>query len=164
MRNAVLGYVVSSRDWSSQARAQQPKSYGSDPMGVDSITWKGGKDAKGNSKGKGKGKPQQNDSAKETRECWICGKAGHLSSACWYKDSDKDGGSGGGNSKMKDKKGGKHKTVSEVGSTAASTSSVGPRLAVWGSLLRSCKVHRAFRASSACCRKTRPKLGTPAGS
>ena len=27
---------------------------------------------------------------------------------------------------MKDKKGGKHKTVSEVGSTAASTSSVGP--------------------------------------
>jgi hypothetical protein len=130
MHNAVLGYVVSSRDWSSQARAQQPKNYGSDPLDVDAITWKGGKDAKGKSKGKGKGKPQQKDSAKETRECWVCGKAGHLSSACWYKDSDKDGRSGGskgkGKSKMKDKKGGKHKTVSEVGSTAASTSSVGP--------------------------------------
>ena len=130
MHNAVLGYVVSSRDWSSQARAQQPKNYGSDPLDVDAITWKGGKDAKGKSKGKGKGKPQQKDSAKETRECWVCGKAGHLSSACWHKDSDKDGGSGGskgkGKSKMKDKKGGKHKTVSEVGSTAASTSSVGP--------------------------------------
>ena len=77
MSNAVLGYVVSSRDWSSQARAQQPKNYGSDPMDVDAITWKGGKDAKGKSKGTGKGKPQQKDSAKETRECWICGKAGH---------------------------------------------------------------------------------------
>ena len=108
-------------------------------MDVDAITWKGGKDAKGKSKGKGKGKPQQKDSAKETRECWICGKAGHLYFACWYKDSDKDGGSGGSKGKGRSKMKG-----------------AAPRLAAWDRLLHSCKL--------ACCSKTRPKLGTPAGS
>ena len=102
-------------------------------MEIDALTpWKGGggrgkggggkgkgKDGKGGkgggkSGGGGKAGGKQVDgkggkgAGKETRECWVCGKPGHLSSACWHNPSNKtphkpgvnalDGGAAGGHS------------------------------------------------------------------
>jgi hypothetical protein len=42
-------------------------------------------------KGKGKGKDSGKNSQKEDRECWKCGKKGHLSSACWSTETKGEG-------------------------------------------------------------------------
>ena len=125
MRRAVLSYVVTARDWSApqltQPQHKNTKQHGSDPMDVDAITWKGGK---GKDKSKGKGKQQTKD--KETRECWVCGKTGHLSSACWLNT---DSGKGKSTGKKGTKGGGKHKTVSEVESATSSSLVISERCA-----------------------------------
>ena len=54
---------------------------GAVPMEVDEM--KGKKGPKG--KGK-KGQKDQGGKAKETRECHICQRKGHLAKDCWYKD------------------------------------------------------------------------------
>ena len=54
---------------------------GAVPMEVDEM--KGQKGPKG--KGK-KGQKDQGGKAKETRECHICQRKGHLAKDCWYKD------------------------------------------------------------------------------
>eukprot|EP00971_Amphidinium_carterae_P137496 2724944-Amphidinium_carterae.1 len=75
------------------------------PMDVDALTQKGGKgkDGKGG-KGRKHGSPDNNSGKanKVPRTSWVCGKTGHKSSECWYKDKKgKNGGKG--------KKGGKAK-------------------------------------------------------
>lgn len=72
--------------------AFRPAARNPDAMDVDSFSRKGGKkggkgDGRGNNKGgknkNGKGtKGQQNVG---DRECWNCGKKGHLSAECWSK-------------------------------------------------------------------------------
>eukprot|EP00971_Amphidinium_carterae_P113024 2238726-Amphidinium_carterae.1 len=69
-------------------------------MDIDGLTKGGkGKDGKGRKHGgqesRKHGNPDANKTAKDkfAGECWICGKAGHRSSECWYKDKKgKDGG------------------------------------------------------------------------
>ena len=128
MRGVVLSYVVTSRDWTATLKAQRGRG---DAMDVDAITFKGGKpkgEAKGYSKGKGKDKGKAAE--KEQRDCWICGKKGHLSKDCWHNKDEKDTkgyAKGKGHGKGKHK----HKSVSEVSSgeaapQAPSASSLGP--------------------------------------
>ena len=49
---------------------------------------------------KGKGKDKKRD--KETRVWFTCGKPGHLSTACWFKDNSTEGSKGKGKGKHKD--------------------------------------------------------------
>eukprot|EP00971_Amphidinium_carterae_P350480 6491569-Amphidinium_carterae.4 len=61
-------------------------------------TGKGGNGKGG--KGRKHGSPDANNGNKTGKEkfageCWVCGKTGHISSECWYKDKKgKDGGKG----------------------------------------------------------------------
>ncbi len=116
MRTTVLNFVVTSRDWA-KTLGKPPNPHA---MDVDAIS-KGGKGAKGKMKDKGKAK----EKAEETRECWVCGKMGHLSTECWYRE-------GAATTPRKSPKGkgkGKYKNVHEVqtGDDAASyVSSAGP--------------------------------------
>ena len=74
----------------------------------------------GKSKGK-KGKDKKGD--RETRACFTCGKLGHLSSACWFKDNSTEDGKGKGKHKEgKGKsKGDKSTAVNAVGYEDAAT-------------------------------------------
>eukprot|EP00971_Amphidinium_carterae_P032174 633383-Amphidinium_carterae.1 len=76
------------------------------PMDVDALTQKGGKgkDGKGRKHGGQEGRKYGSPDANSNKankdkfagECWICGKTGHRSSDCWYKEKKgKDGGKGG---------------------------------------------------------------------
>ena len=80
LRRALLGYLVNSRDWSRQDAARDA---GPQPMDVGAITqWR-----PTGSKGKGKGKSKNKDKdGKETRDCYHCGKTGHLARDCWAKE------------------------------------------------------------------------------
>jgi len=83
---------------------------------------KGSSDGK-NGKGKG-GNPQLQNDWKKQAECWICGRAGHTSTDCWFKGQKGKDGKGGkrqpykGKGKGKDGKGkgGKRAGVREIGS------------------------------------------------
>ena len=66
----------------SRAAAGARSSDGVIPMEVDAL-W---------IKGKDKGKDKKGD--RETRTCFTCGKPGHLSTACWYKDNSTEGDKG----------------------------------------------------------------------
>ena len=91
-------------------------------MDVDAISKGFPKGGKGTPKGKGKTK----EKTEETRECWICGKIGHLSTECWYREgaaaAPKAGKSIG---KGKGQQKGKYKNVHEV-QKGDDASSVGP--------------------------------------
>ena len=74
------------------------------PMDLDAFYKAKGK-GKGKSEAKNgsKGKTVEKDKGKEDRECWNCGRKGHLSKDCWTKKSDAKGGRGAGRSKGKGK-------------------------------------------------------------
>ena len=80
-------------------------------------------------KGKMKDKSTAKEKTEETRECWVCGKIGHLSTECWYREDAatppkvvKSPG------KAKGQQKGKYKNVQEVqtGDDASYVSSAGP--------------------------------------
>eukprot|EP00971_Amphidinium_carterae_P159999 3172131-Amphidinium_carterae.1 len=91
-------------------------------MDVDALTQKGGKgkDGKGRKYGGQEGRKygsREGNRGKEkfAGECWICGKAGHKSSECGYKDKKgQDGGKGGKKGKAKGKEK-RHKPSSSAG-------------------------------------------------
>ena len=74
---------------------------GAVPMDLDAFYRFKGK-GKGKNEGKNssweqrkdKGKTSEKDRGKEDRECWNCGKKGHLSKDCWSKKSDAKGARG----------------------------------------------------------------------
>ena len=117
MRTTVLNFVVTSRDWAKTLGKQQNPN---NAMDVDAITKGGFKGGKGQQKGKSKQKGGKQD--KETRECWVCGKTGHLFTDCWHRDGAQKGVKG----KGKDKGKHKHRTVQEVSGAVSSVSSAGP--------------------------------------
>ena len=73
-RDAVETFLLSTRSWPA---AGAGSSDGATPTEVDALWIKG--------KGKDKGKDKKGD--EETRTCFTCGKPGHLSTACWYRDN-----------------------------------------------------------------------------
>ena len=85
-RSAVLSYVISSQTWHNSV-SRAPNTDETADMEIGAV-WSRGKDK---SKGK-KGKDSKGD--KETRVCFTCGKPGHLSTACWYKDNSTESGKG----------------------------------------------------------------------
>ena len=88
--------------------------HGEDPMEVDAISRKGkgtgnsGKGKKGGEKGKEShsGKEYGETTTEHSRfdgECRNCGKYGHKTSDCWYKQTNKSQGKGKGTGKSKSK-------------------------------------------------------------
>ena len=114
-----MSYVLSSQTWHSSV-SRAPNSDETADMEIGAVWSKG----KGKSKGStGKGKNGDG----ETRACFACGKLGHLSSACWFKDNSTEDGKGKGNGKGKHKegkgksKGDKSTAVNAVGYEDAAT-------------------------------------------
>ena len=65
-----------------------------DPNAMEVDAFSKGAGGKGGGKGGPKGQDGKGwspkpswDKLKETRECWICGKTGHLGKDCWWKDA-----------------------------------------------------------------------------
>ncbi len=108
-----MSYVLSSQTWHNSVN-RSPNADETADMEIGAVCNKG----KGKSKGK-RGKEKKGD--KETRVCFTCGKPGHLSTACWYKDKSTESGKGDGNVKGKHKEG---KGKSE-GDKSAAVSAVG---------------------------------------
>ena len=76
-RSAILSYLLSSQTWHGSI-SRAPDIDATTDMEIGAVMWKG--------RGKGKnGKDKNGD--KETRVCFTCGKPGHLSTACWFKDN-----------------------------------------------------------------------------
>eukprot|EP00969_Alexandrium_andersonii_P174056 7694691-Alexandrium_andersonii.AAC.1 len=86
---------------------------GVSPMEVDVLA-KGKKGKKGDGKGKNGGKDQDGKGKTPDVTCYICGRKGHYSCDCWFKDDGKKGG-------KNNNKGKNNKAMNQIGNTQQQT-------------------------------------------
>ena len=99
-RAIIQAYLNTNKNWTASDFRSDTKE--SDPMEVDNINKGKGKSSgkgKGQSNSKGKGKSKGNDSSKskgkskgkgtkpdnQDKECYVCGKKGHIARDCWSR-------------------------------------------------------------------------------